>query len=188
MNQRDWRGQKANQSAFDQLLKSDEAYFWTVSRQLASLAAGMGLPPAEVERVVAEAWLKAVEHCDLFEGSAIKQRLRCWLMKVVYGKSVDALRRLSNHPCESLDTRDDELIDDRQAERAETAELREQLDMQLENVSLGNEESVYLFRARYFQGLSIKELAEQFCMTTDAVKSRIRRVREQVHELVEGST
>lgn len=179
MNERDRRGQKANQSAFDQLLEWDKAFFRTVNRQLTRIAASLGVPPSEVERVVAEAWRKAVEHRDRFEGDAIKQRLRSWLMKVVYGKSVDALRRLSKHPYESLNTCEDELIDPTEAKCAKATEIHEWL----EEAGQGNEENVCLLRLHYFQGITIPELARMYGMTAKSVESRIRRLVKKMGEL-----
>lgn len=183
MNQGDWRGDNVEHSAFDRLLESDKAFFRTVSRQLTRLAACLGLPPAEVEQVVAEAWLKAVKHRYLFEGVAIKHRLRCWLIKVVSGKSVDALRRLSKHPDESLNTCENELIDATEAKRAKTAEEHEWLEVLLEEASQGDEENVCLLRLHYFQGISIPELARLYGMTDKSVDSRIRRLVKKMGQL-----
>lgn len=186
MNESNGSGDRAENTAFDYLLETDREFYPTESRYLARVAAGMGVPPPEVERVVGETWLEAVKNRNHFTGDEIKQRLHHWLMKAVRGKAVDALRRLGRHPCESLGAREEQLIDDTESRNAESSELQEWFDALLDKVSPGHDESVRLFRAHYVEGLSIQELAERFGMTTDAVDSRIRRVREKVRELVQS--
>lgn len=185
MNERDWRGNKIEQSAFERLLGSDPAFYKRVSKHLAGVAADMGVPPSEIWDVVEEAWMEAVKHRHLFSGDDFKQRLVRWLSKVVRGKAVDALRWLGSHPCEALDSSEEEMLDDAEARRAATVEEREWLDVLLDKVSPGHEESVRLLRAHYFQGLSVRELALEHGMTPDAVDSRIRRVRGRIRETEE---
>jgi DNA-directed RNA polymerase specialized sigma24 family protein len=95
------------------------------------------------------------------------------------------LRLLKLHACSALGPGEEELIDAAEAKRAAIAELREQLDVWLVKASQGNEENLALLRARYLQGLSIAELAQQFDLTEKAVECRLRRMRKNMPELPE---
>ncbi len=177
--------QPVEQSALDALLKWDETFYRTESKRLSVVAVQMRVPLSEIEDVVDEAWLSAVEHCAQFEGAEIKPRLHSWMQTVVFGKAVDWHRHHGCCPCVSLTQEGIEPIDAAQARRAEIEELREWLEALLEEASLGNEENLRLLHAHFFQGVSIQELARQFGLTADAVSGRIRRLEEKVRTLVE---
>ncbi len=185
MYARDERKDRAKNTAFEKLLENDEEFYWTMSRYLARLAADRGVPPPEIDSVVEETWMEAFQRLCLFTGDGTKQEVICWLTTAVLGNSVDALRRLSRHPCESLKASAEQMIDEAEAKHAEEAEQREWLDALFAKVPSGHKENVLLLCLHYLQGFSIQELAQQFGMTTDAVDSRIRREREGLRVLAE---
>lgn len=170
-------------SAFDRLLETDESFYWRVSRRMARSVERMRLPPSEVDRVVADAWLKAVKHRDFFEGDAIERRLRCWLLRVVHSKAVDAVRRLVALPFDSLDRLEFEFIDHKATESAEAADLHECLSVLLEQISPTDEKNLDLLRAHYLQGISIRELARLHGRTIKSVDNRIRRLVDKLRAL-----
>lgn len=170
-------------SALDNFLKRDEAFFRRESRLLAVVAARMRVPMSEMEDLLQEAWLSAVEHRDQFEEVELKPRLHGWMRAVIYGKAVDLQRHLGCRSCQSLSEEAIDLIDETPARSAAMAELREWLDALLAEASQGNEENLRLLHAFFFQERSINELAQQFGMTGDAVKGRIRRLAQRARAL-----
>jgi RNA polymerase sigma factor (sigma-70 family) len=186
-NQRGWCGNGMETFALDNLLKSDPGLFRMVSGQLAAHLSKMRVPPSEIDDLSAEAWLKAVKYRDRFAGDAPERRLLCWMIKVVHHKALDRMRRLAKQLCEALDAGKEEPIDEGEAQRAETAEMSEQVSALLEKIGRGNEKSVRLFRGHYFQEFSIQELAQQFGMTAKSVDCRIRRLVKKLNKLAEGS-
>jgi RNA polymerase sigma factor (sigma-70 family) len=170
-------------SPFKKLLTTDRTFFRIESLFLANHAAGMGVPPSEIEDVVAETWLEAVKYGHQFADKDLKKRLHHWLLRVVHSKAVDALRRLHHHPCESLDAVEEGPIDDVEAKRREVAELRQWLDALLDNSRVCNEEIPRLLDAHFYQGRSIQELADESGTTAKSVDCRLRRGLYKLREL-----
>jgi DNA-directed RNA polymerase specialized sigma24 family protein len=75
-------------SPFKKLLTTDRTFFRIESLFLANHAAGMGVPPSEIEDVVAETWLEAVKYGHQFADKDLKKRLHHWLLRVVHSKSL----------------------------------------------------------------------------------------------------
>jgi RNA polymerase sigma factor (sigma-70 family) len=171
-------------STSEKLLTIDGTFFQTVSLRLADRAAGMGVPPSEIEDVVAEVWLEVVKHYCQFADGVVEWQFQGWLLQVLHSKAVDALRRLNRHPCESLGGRE-ELIDDMETKRAEAAEWGEWLTVQLDKVGVGKEDNLRLLCAHFYQERPIHDLAQQFGMTPDAIDCRIRRLLRNLRNLEE---
>lgn len=184
-------GQGIKKTAFERLLETDKAFYRKESARLAALARRLKVPRSEIPDVVNEAWARAaVKHRKLFADATdadIKPRLHGFLRKTVYGLAVDLQRHFHCCHFQSLDAEAIELFDDAEARHAETAEVLEWLDALLAKVSPGNEENVLLLRMHYFQGYSIRELAQLFGKTDKSVDNRIRRVRKELRRLVNES-
>jgi hypothetical protein len=70
-DERNGNGDEVGPSAFDHLLETEELFYRTVSRHLARLAAGIGVPPCDVKDVVAEAWLDGVCFASVESGKLL---------------------------------------------------------------------------------------------------------------------
>jgi RNA polymerase sigma factor (sigma-70 family) len=183
MNDNDLRGERAQSSAFDDLLNTERAFFQKMNRLLTHVLKGMHVPQSEIEDLIEDAWIAAVKHRRLFIADGIKRHLYCFLREVARHRAVDLRRWLGNHPCEALDREGEGLIDNKAAKAAEMTQLREFLDARMAMVRPSNARNVLLLRTHYLEGVSIAELAMRFALTTDAVDSRIRRTREEMRVL-----
>lgn len=172
-------------STLQNLLTTDETFFATESRRLAHLAARMKVPRADIDDVVQDAWASVAEHFPQLAGVNVLPCVRCWLRRVVHGKAVDRRRRLHCRSCESLSEKALDLIDNAEAARAETAELRESLTVLLAKVCWDSRESLRLLIAHCYHGRSLRELAHECGMTADAIDCRIRRLLRRLRELAE---
>jgi DNA-directed RNA polymerase specialized sigma24 family protein len=178
-------GDSRGKAVFENLLKTDSAFYRTESKHLAGRVAGLGVPPSEVEDVVAEVWLEAVTYRHRFAGVASERRLHCWLLRVGHSKAVDALRRLGRHLCYPLSMGEEGPIDGAEAQRATGAEESEWLTVLLEKVRWDNEESLRLLCAHFYEECPIQELARESGMTAKSVDGRIRRLLHKLRELAE---
>jgi hypothetical protein len=81
--------ERQKSSAFDDLLKLDQAFYKTESRLLARLAARMDVPQAEIDDIVQEVWREASEHRNQFAGleEEVKRSIHCWLTKAACHKA-----------------------------------------------------------------------------------------------------
>ena len=131
--------ERTQPSALDDLLDREQAFFQTMNRRLTRILIGMNVPRSAIEDLLEEAWIAAVKHRRSFSADRIKRHLFCFLRVVARHRAVDLLRRLDTHCCYSLDREEEELMDARVAKDAETAELREFLDVLMEKVRPGNE-------------------------------------------------
>ncbi|HEY7312111.1 MAG TPA: sigma-70 family RNA polymerase sigma factor [Gemmataceae bacterium] len=181
----DHNGNRVERAAFENLLTTDGTFFRRQSRLMAGRAARMRVPPSDIEDVVQEAWLEAVEYRLRFASIANEWRLHCWLMRVVHNKAVDALRRLGHQFCEPLSLGEKEPLDGDEAKRAEASEWCEWLTELLEKVRPGNEQSLRLLCAHFYQERSFVELAHESGLTMCAVDGRIRRLLRKLREQAE---
>jgi RNA polymerase sigma factor (sigma-70 family) len=163
----------------------DSPFYRTESKYLARLAASVGVPSLEVEHVVQEAWLAAVERREQFKGADVEQRLRRWLRNVVRHKAEDLRRHLGLCRFESLQGESLELPDDGGTECREVAEQNEWLQVLLAKVRVGNEKSHRLLCAHFLDKRSYEELASDFKMKPCAIESRIRRLLEKMRDVVD---
>lgn len=180
MNERDWRRDQIEQSAFDHLMESDPAYYRRVSKYLAHIAAHLGVPPSEIWDVVEETWLEAVKHRHLFSDKDIERCLVCWLSKVVRGKAVDAQRRLSRNPYESLATVEGKWIAADETLHAGTSEKITQLNSLLVRLQREEPENGWLVWEHYWKRRTISELAEETGRTANEVRCRVYRGVERI--------
>ena len=180
--------QPVKPSAFDHLLKQNEAFFWMESRFLAAIAARIGVPRSDVEDVVAEVWVSVVKHRDKLVGAVdLKKQLHCLLRKIVQDKARDRRRHLQACPCQSLSGEGIEPSDEPAIKRAELAEIREWLEVRMMKASRGNKANLFLARAHFFDELSIPELAKQCGLTPKSVDGRIRRLEQRMYEAARGT-
>lgn len=190
MNAHNEREDRSKNTALDVLLETNDESYRTVSECLARLLARMKIPASLREDLVQEGWVYAVQHrdqFDQFEAGELKRRLLGLLRKVVHDKAVDMLRHLDCCACESLDAEEAEPIDDAESKHAKTTERREWLDALLETIRPGHEDNVLLFRLHFFDEYSIQELAQKFGRTAKSVDNRIRRVTNNLRQLVKGN-
>jgi RNA polymerase sigma factor (sigma-70 family) len=172
-------------SPFKKLLTTDETFYQSESLHLADRAAGMGVPPSEIEDVVSETWLEAVKYGHQFADEDLKKRLHHWLLRVVHSKAVDALRRLHHHPCESLHSTKEEPTDDAEVKRGDVSEWREWLTVRLEKAGAGKEESLRLLCGHFLHQRSIQDLARESGMKPCAIDGRIRRFLRNLRNLAD---
>lgn len=142
---------------------------------LRPIALAMSLPSSQMEDVMQDVWVAALEYSNRYGKTSIQQ-LACWMRKVMHNKTVDALR----HPNRETVLLDVFAIETMALEpeeagiawRQEREWLKEQLAALAENESL----NARLLRGRFVDGLMNAELARRNALTEKAVECRICRM------------
>jgi RNA polymerase sigma factor (sigma-70 family) len=142
---------------------------------LRPIALGMSLPSSQIEDVMQDVWVAALEYSNRY-GKASIQQLDCWMRKVMQNKTVDALRHPNRETVllevfaieqSALETEEAGI-----ARQQEREWLKEQLAALAENESL----NARLLRGRFVDGLTNAELARRNALTEKAVECRICRM------------
>lgn len=121
---------------------------------------------------------QALDRCDpdQFEG---------WLFRIVSNVCRSRLARRRRHPMIPLDQVADQLTTDDNPERAvEHQEMSQQLHEALRALTLDHREALVM---HYVQGLSVHAIAEALDCSLSAVKMRLKRGRESLRGVLEGS-
>ena len=140
----------------------------------------------DAEDVLQEAFLKAYEHLDQFQGNS---RFYTWIVRIAVNQSLMKLRKRKSDRTVSLDEQIDTGEDTVVREIAtwdpdpEVQYSREELNKILSG-AVDELEPIYrtVFTLRDVDGLSTEETAEALELSVPAVKSRLLRARLQLRE------
>lgn len=171
-------------SAFDVFLDNEPTFYSSVSKALLRIVSRSDVSPYEVEDLVGEAWLEAVQHRDQFEGEDIEPRLSCWLRTTVRRKMSDWLRHHGLLAPVARDVAKFHLLDKAWSSLVAVAEQEEELRALLAKGRVGHEFNDHLVRERFFEKRSIKGLADEFKMSEKGIACRIRRHLRYLRSLV----
>jgi len=170
--------------------KGDGAAFSTLIRRYEGkvfrLAMNITQNREDAEDVLQEAFLKAYEHLDQFQGNS---RFYTWIVRIAVNQSLMKLRKRKSDRTVSIDEQIDTGEDTVVREIAtwdpdpEVQFSREELNTILTG-AVDELEPIYrtVFTLRDVDGLSTEETAEALDLTVPAVKSRLLRARLQLRE------
>jgi len=140
----------------------------------------------DAEDVLQEAFLKAYEHLDQFQGNS---RFYTWIVRIAVNQALMKLRKRRSDRAvsldEQIDTGEDTVVreiaawDPDPEERFSRVELNQILTGAIDDL-----EPIYrtVFTLRDVDGLSTEETAEALDLTVPAVKSRLLRARLQLRD------
>lgn len=142
----------------------------------------VGRDPELAAEVVQETFTRALEQLDKFD--ADRGPMIAWLCTLSRNCIRDSLRQRGNAPLaalwDSLDHSLQRVVDDldRAPLASDALEARETQD--LVGMTLANMPETYrsVLEAKYVEGRSLKDIAEERRSTPDAVKGLLRRARE----------
>jgi RNA polymerase sigma-70 factor (ECF subfamily) len=168
-----------NANAFNELLRRYE-------RKIFRLALHITQNREDAEDVLQEAFLKAFEHLDQFQGQS---KFYTWIVRIAVNQALMKLRKRKSDRSVSLDdtvdTGEDNIVREIAAwdENPEQQFSREELNRILTSAVDGLA-PIYraVFVLRDIDGLSTEEAAEALDLSVPAVKSRLLRARLQLRE------
>ena len=173
------RARKGDGASFSVLLRRYEG-------KIFRLAMNITQNREDAEDVLQEAFLKAYEHLDQFQGNS---RFYTWIVRIAVNQALMKLRKRRSDRTvsldEQIDTGEDTVVreiaawDPDPEERFSREELHEILTGAIDDLA-----PIYrtVFTLRDVDGLSTEETAEVLDLTVPAVKSRLLRARLQLRD------
>jgi RNA polymerase sigma-70 factor (ECF subfamily) len=173
------RARKGDAGSFSVLLRRYEG-------KIFRLAMNITQNREDAEDVLQEAFLKAYEHLDQFQGNS---RFYTWIVRIAVNQALMKLRKRRSDRAvsldEQIDTGEDTVVreiaawDPDPEERYSREELHGILTGAIDELS-----PIYrtVFTLRDVDGLSTEETAEVLDLTVPAVKSRLLRARLQLRD------
>jgi len=173
------RSRTGDTKAFSQLISRYEG-------KIFQLAMNITQNREDAEDVLQEAFVKAYQHLDQFQGNS---RFYTWVVRIAVNQALMKLRKRRNDRSVSLDEQIDTGEDTVAREIAawdpdpEQQYAREELNGILTN-AIDDLEPIYrtVFTLRDVDGLSTEETAEALDLSIPAVKSRLLRARLQLRD------
>jgi RNA polymerase sigma-70 factor (ECF subfamily) len=173
------KARKGDSGSFSVLLRRYEG-------KIFRLAMNITQNREDAEDVLQEAFLKAYEHLDQFQGNS---RFYTWIVRIAVNQALMKLRKRRSDRAvsldEQIDTGEDTVVreiaawDPDPEERFSREELHGILTGAIDELS-----PIYrtVFTLRDVDGLSTEETAEVLHLTVPAVKSRLLRARLQLRD------
>jgi len=173
------RARKGDAGSFSVLLRRYEG-------KIFRLAMNITQNREDAEDVLQEAFLKAYEHLDQFQGNS---RFYTWIVRIAVNQALMKLRKRRSDRAvsldEQIDTGEDTVVreiaawDPDPEERFSREELHGILSGAIDELA-----PIYrtVFTLRDVDGLSTEETAEVLDLTVPAVKSRLLRARLQLRD------
>jgi RNA polymerase sigma-70 factor (ECF subfamily) len=165
--------------AFTELMRRYEAKIFRLAQHITQNR-------EDAEDVLQEAFLKAYEHLDQFQGNS---KFYTWIVRIAVNQALMKLRKRKSDRSvsldEGIDTGEDTVVreiaawDPDPEQRYSQEELGEILDAAVESLAPPYRT---VFVLRDIEELSTEETAEALDLTIPAVKSRLLRARLQLRE------
>ena len=170
--------------------KGDTASFSVLLRRyegkIFRLAMNITQNREDAEDVLQEAFLKAYEHLDQFQGNS---RFYTWIVRIAVNQALMKLRKRKSDRSvsldEQIDTGEDTVVREIAAWDPDPEERFSQDEMHsILTAAIDELAPIYrtVFTLRDVDGLSTEETAEALELTVPAVKSRLLRARLQLRE------
>jgi RNA polymerase sigma-70 factor (ECF subfamily) len=160
----------------------DEFFNASASRLAAFVSRRSGLDPASVEDIVQNTLIKAVRNLASYRGEAA---LFTWVTEICRHELADARRKAVRRPAhDSLDEPDavafpvPQLWVPEHREPAAEAEVHRRQEAVIRALNDLPERYARALEAKYGDGLSVKEVAALFGLTTVAAQSLLARARD----------
>jgi RNA polymerase sigma-70 factor (ECF subfamily) len=177
------RAQIGDHDAFTTLVKQYD-------RHLYRLALNITRNPEDAKDAVQESLLKAYVNLGHFKGRA---RFYTWLVRIAVNEALMKLRKTQRERWvsleEGLEASDGSLLPreisdwgENPEEHYSKSEPQGVLTTAIRSLRLPYQ---VVFQLRDMAGLSTKETAQTLCLSTTAVKSRLRRARLQLREMLD---
>jgi RNA polymerase sigma-70 factor (ECF subfamily) len=173
------RAKAGDASAFSELVSHYE-------RKIYRLAKNITRHDEDAEDVLQEAFLKAYEHLDRFEGNS---KFYTWLVRIAVNEALMKLRKRKSDKTVPLDEpvdlgeevmqREIAVWDDNPEQQYSGEEMKKILDDALESLK---PDFRTVFTLRDIEELSTEETAETLGISVAAVKSRLLRARLALRE------
>lgn len=173
------KARRGDVAAFGELITKYERRVYRMARQITQ-------NDEDAEDVLQEAFLKAFEHIDSFQGQS---KFYTWLTRIAVNESLMKLRKRKSDRTVSLDenieTNEEPIVreiavwDDTPELRYSQEEMRQILDKAVDSLK-----PIFrtVFILRDVEELSTEETAEVLGLSIAAVKSRLLRARLQLRE------
>ena len=180
LQERQWveSARQGDQAAFEQLVRAYE-------KRVFALALRMCGNPEDAAEAAQEAFLAVWQGLRSFRGEA---SFSTWLYRLASNACVDLLRREGRHRSAAGPSLDDEKLNLDTAdpaptpqEAAERAELRQQIEAGLQQLSLEYRQVLVL---REMHQLSYEEIGQTLNLDPGTVKSRISRGRKRLRKIL----
>ena len=170
--------------------KGDAASFSVLLRRyegkIFRLAMNITQNREDAEDVLQEAFLKAYEHLDQFQGNS---RFYTWIVRIAVNQALMKLRKRRSDRAvsldEQIDTGEDTVVREIAAWDPDPEQQYSQAELnQILTGAIDDLEPIYrtVFTLRDVDGLSTEETAEALDLTIPAVKSRLLRARLQLRD------
>jgi RNA polymerase sigma-70 factor (ECF subfamily) len=173
------RAQRGDASAFTELVSRYE-------RRIFRLAKNITQSDEDAEDVLQEAFLKAYEHLDGFQGQS---KFYTWIVRIAVNEALMKLRKRKTDRTvsldETIDTGEENVVreiavwEDNPEQRYSQQEIRELLDKAIMSLRPAFRA---VFVLRDVEDLSTEETAAVLDLSVPAVKSRLLRARLQLRE------
>lgn len=170
---------RGDAAAFSQLMSRYEGKIFRLAQHITQNR-------EDAEDVLQEAFLKAYEHLDQFQGNS---KFYTWVVRIAVNQALMKLRKRKNDRTvsidEGIDTGEDVIVreiaawDPDPEQQYSREELSEILDSAVESLAPAYRTVLVL---RDIDELSTEETAEALDLTVPAVKSRLLRARLQLRE------
>jgi RNA polymerase sigma-70 factor (ECF subfamily) len=164
----------------------DEFFNASASRLAAFVSRRSGLDPASVEDIVQNTLIKAVRNLASYRGEAA---LFTWVTEICRHELADARRKAARRPAhDSLDEPDalafpvPELWVPEHREPAAEADAHRQRKAVIRALNDLPERYARALEAKYGDGLSVKEVAALYGLTTVAAQSLLARARDAIRD------
>jgi len=173
------RAQRGDASAFTELVSRYE-------RRIFRLAKNITQSDEDAEDVLQEAFLKAYEHLEGFQGQS---KFYTWIVRIAVNEALMKLRKRKSDRTvsldETIDTGEENVVreiavwEDNPEQRYSQQEIRELLDKAIMSLRPAFRA---VFVLRDVEDLSTEETAAVLDLSVPAVKSRLLRARLQLRE------
>lgn len=154
--------------------------------RILSLCLSMLLDRAEAEDAAQEAFVKAFASLDQYTRNA---SFSAWLYRIASNHCLDVLRKKKRQKTDSLDGMIDQKGDSFDAIGAESfrgedsgSEKKETLDLAMQMLATLSPDYRQVLILREVEGLTYEEISSVLKVSLDAVKSRLRRARQQLQD------
>jgi RNA polymerase sigma-70 factor (ECF subfamily) len=173
------RAREGDAGAFSALLRRYEG-------KIFRLAMNITQNREDAEDVLQEAFLKAYEHLDQFQGNS---RFYTWIVRIAVNQALMKLRKRRSDRAvsldEQIDTGEDTVVREIAAWDPDPEQQYSQEELhQILETAVDDLAPIYrtVFTLRDVDGLSTEETAEVLDLTVPAVKSRLLRARLQLRD------
>ncbi|WP_297095002.1 RNA polymerase sigma-70 factor [uncultured Draconibacterium sp.] len=151
-----------------------EAIFYEYHQPLLRFAEHIVFNRDVCEDIVQSVFISLWENTDSIH---IHKSLQSWLFQAVRYKGLTYLRDLNIHDKHKLIYLEYEISEMIESESSDTSELEKKISSAIENLP---PEMQKIFRLKYLEGLKVKEIATEFQISENTVKTQLKRAKRNL--------